>query len=398
MNIQDIFSISGNSLRERKFRFALNLIGILIGCAAVMGLVSITQGLRNNVSDQLEVFGPQNVIVIPGSIDQGPGPVSVGSLGWRDLEIIRKLPEVERATPIVAGKIAQFEVRGERYFAEVYGITHEYDDINRNTELADGRAFLRTDSAAAIIGSNIAKPPNKDEAILEVGDRLNIEVKVGDNVKTMTLRVIGVLKPTGGSFGADLDGSINIPLRTMQQLYEVGGEFSFIMAQAESLETVSETVEAIENKLGDSVSVVSYESAQEMVGEVLGTIEAVLGGIAAISLVVAGVGIINTMMVSVMERTREIGTMKAIGAKSREVLMIFLSEAMLTGLVGGVIGVIFGIFLSQVIGNFINLRASSSLGLSLLVVGFAILTSMISGIYPAWRAAKLSPVEALRYG
>jgi len=114
--------------------------------------------------------------------------------------------------------------------------------------------------------------------------------------------------------------------------------------------------------------------------------------------VVAGVGIINTMMVSVMERTREIGTMKAIGAKSREVLMIFLSEAMLTGLVGGVIGVIFGIFLSQVIGNFINLRASSSLGLSLLVVSFAILTSMISGIYPAWRAAKLSPVEALRYG
>jgi putative ABC transport system permease protein len=398
MNIQDIFSISGNSLKERKFRFALNLIGILIGCAAVMGLVSITQGLKNNVSDQLEVFGPQNVIVIPGDLNQGPGPVGVGSLGWRDLEIIKKLPEVEMATPIVAGKIAQFEVRGERYFAEVYGITHEYDDINKNTELADGRAFLRTDSAAAIIGSNIAKPPNKDEAILEVGDRLNIEVKVGDEVKTMTLRVIGVLKPTGGSFGADLDGSINIPLRTVQQLYEVGGEFSFIMAQAESVETVSETVEAIENKLGDSVSVVSYESAQEMVGEVLGTIEAVLGGIAAISLVVAGVGIINTMMVSVMERTREIGTMKAIGAKSREVLMIFLSEAMLTGLVGGVIGVIFGIFLSQVIGNFINLRASSSLGLSLLVVSFAILTSMISGIYPAWRAAKLSPVEALRYG
>jgi putative ABC transport system permease protein len=398
MNIQDIFSISGNSLRERKFRFALNLIGILIGCAAVMGLVSITQGLRNNVSEQLEVFGPQNVIVIPGDVDRGPGPVSVGSLGWRDLEIIKKLPEVERATPIVAGKMAQFEVKGERYFAEVYGITHEYDDINKNTELADGRAFLRTDSAAAIIGSNIAKPPNKEEAILEVGDRLNIEVKVGDEIKTMTLRIIGVLKPTGGSFGADLDGSINIPLRTVQQLFEVGGEFDFIMAQAESVETVSETVEAIENKLGDSVSVVSYESAQEMVGEVIGTIEAVLGGIAAISLVVAGVGIINTMMVSVMERTREIGTMKAIGAKSREVLMIFISEAMLTGLIGGVMGVIFGIFLSQVIGNFINLQASSSLGLSLLVVGFAILTSVISGIYPAWRAAKLSPVEALRYG
>ena len=119
-----------------------------------------------------------------------------------------------------------------------------------------------------------------------------------------------------------------------------------MMAQAESLEVVDEVVENIEERMGDSVTVISMESAQELVGQVLGTIEAVLGGIAAISLIVAGVGIINTMTVSVMERTREIGVLKAIGAKSRDVLFLFISEAVVTGIVGGIIGSIFGVFLN----------------------------------------------------
>jgi putative ABC transport system permease protein len=152
----------------------------------------------------------------------------------------------------------------------------------------------------------------------------------------------------------------------------------------------------IEEKLGDSVTVISFESAQELVGQVLGTIQAVLGGIAGISLIVAGVGIINTMTVSVMERTREIGVLKAIGAKSRDVLFLFLSEAMVTGAIGGLIGAVFGFILSQVVGNIINLPPSISPYLGALVVGFAIVTSVVSGLYPAWRASNLNPVEALR--
>jgi len=396
LKFRDIVLLSFESLSERKFRFALNLIGILIGCAAVTGLVSITQGLSNNINEQLEIFGPQNIMVIPGQLQEGRGIVG-STLGWRDLETISKIHEVKVATPIIANKMVRFNMRGREYFVEVFGVTNEYFEINKNAEIEDGRALLRTDNAVVVVGANIAQPLNEDEAIVEVGDRIKIEATVLDQQKTLTLRVIGVYSRTGGSFGADLDNSIGIPLRTAQQFFEVGGEFDYIMAQAESLDMVSEVVERIEEKLGDNVMVVSYESAQEMVGSVLGTIESVLGGIAAISLIVAGVGIINTMTVSVMERTREIGVLKAIGAKSRDILFLFLSEAIMTGITGGIAGALFGVLLSQIIGDFINMPPDPSLSLVVSVVGFAVVTAVVSGLYPAWRASNLHPVEALRY-
>ena len=396
MKIRDIVLLSVESLSERKFRFALNLIGILIGCAAVTGLVSITQGLSNNINEQLEVFGPQNIMVIPGQLQEGRGIVG-STLGWRDLETISKIREVKVATPIIANKMVRFNMRGREYFVEVFGVTNEYFEINKNAEVEDGRALLRTDNAVVVVGANIAQPLDEDEAIVDVGDRIKIEATVLDQQKTLTLRVIGIYSRTGGSFGADLDNSIGIPLRTAQQFFEVGGEFDYIMAQAESLELVSVVVERIEEKLGDNVMVISFESAQDMVGSVLGTIESVLGGIAAISLIVAGVGIINTMTVSVMERTREIGVLKAIGAKSSDVLLLFLSEAVMTGITGGIAGALFGVLLSQIIGDFINMPPDPSLSLVVSVVGFAMVTAVISGLYPAWRASNLHPVEALRY-
>jgi putative ABC transport system permease protein len=396
LKIRDIVLLSVESLSERKFRFALNLIGILIGCAAVTGLVSITQGLSNNINEQLEVFGPQNIMVIPGQLQEGRGIVG-STLGWRDLETISKIREVKVATPIIANKMVRFNMRGREYFVEVFGVTNEYFEINKNAEVEDGRALLRTDNAVVVVGANIAQPLDEDEAIVDVGDRIKIEATVLDQQKTLTLRVIGIYSRTGGSFGADLDNSIGIPLRTAQQFFEVGGEFDYIMAQAESLELVSVVVERIEEKLGDNVMVISFESAQDMVGSVLGTIESVLGGIAAISLIVAGVGIINTMTVSVMERTREIGVLKAIGAKSSDVLLLFLSEAVMTGITGGIAGALFGVLLSLIIGDFINMPPDPSLSLVVSVVGFAVVTAVISGLYPAWRASNLRPVEALRY-
>jgi putative ABC transport system permease protein len=293
--------------------------------------------------------------------------------------------------------MCSFEVRGREFISEVFGVTNEYFKLNKNTDVTDGRTLLRTDTSAVVVGANIAQPRDEDEPILSVGDRLKIMVKVQDRTKELSLRVVGIYERTGGSFGANLDDSIGIPLRTAQQLFEIGGEFDYIMAQAESLEVVEDVVERIEEKMGDTVTVISFESAQELVGEVLGTIEAVLGGIAAISLIVAGVGIINTMTVSVLERTREIGVLKAIGAKSRDVLFMFLSEAVVTGIAGGVSGSIFGVILSEIIGNYINLAPAPSFSLGVYVVLFAVVTSVVSGLYPAWRASNLHPVEALRY-
>jgi putative ABC transport system permease protein len=396
MNPVDIFKMSGQGLQERKFRFALNLLGILIGCTAITGLISITQGLTNDVTSQLDVFGPTNIIIIPGEVRQGQGIVG-DTLSWRDLEMIEKVSKVEAATPIIANKFCEFTVRGRTFRTDLYGITHEYLEINKNNKIKEGRGILRTDTSAVIIGSHISQPLDEDDQIIEVGDRITIKVQVQGEEKEITLRVIGILDETGSSFGTNLDDSIAIPFRTAQQLFEIGGEIDFVLVQAPSIEEVEEAVAEIEEKIGDHVTVISQASAQETVGAVLDTIEAVLGGIAGISLLVAGVGIVNTMTVSVMERTKEIGTMKAIGAKSIDVLLLFLSEAAITGFIGGGLGAGFGFLLSRIISNFIGLEAAVSLNLWIFVVGFAVATSVLSGLYPAWRASNLNPVEALRH-
>jgi putative ABC transport system permease protein len=396
LNPLDIFLIAGNGLKERKFRFALNLVGILIGCMAITGLISITQGLQNNITVQLNVFGPNNIIIIPGEITQGP-PISGLSLNWRDVSIVSRVDYVKGVTPIIANKFAEFTIEGRYFRTDVYGVEKEYKELNPNTELSEGRNFVQSDSAVVIVGSNIAQPFDVDDPIVELGDRIKIKAVVEGIDKELTLRVIGILKETGSSFGANLDDSIAIPLKTAQQLYEVGGEFSYLLAQADNINVVDLAVNGIEEEMGDRVTIVTAESAQEQVNQILGTIQSVLGGIAGISLVVAGVGIINTMTVSVMERTKEIGTLKAIGAKSLEVLFMFLSEAVITGFIGGAIGAGLGFLLARLIGRFIDLSIPCSAMLGLEVVLFAIITSVTSGLYPAYRASNMNPVEALRH-
>ncbi len=397
MNPFDIFQMSLRGLGERKFRFALNLVGILIGCAAITGLISMTQGLQTNVEGQLDMFGPTNIMVIPGEIGSGPPRTGGQTFTWRDVEIIQKIDGVNDATPIIANKFAEFTVDGRFFRADVYGVTPKYKELNANTELAVGRNFKKSDSAVVIVGSNIAQPRDLDDPIIDLGDRIKVTVRVEGEEKTLTLRVIGILEATGGNVGANLDDALSIPLHTAQTLFEVGGAFDFILAQADDVEDVDPAVLLIEDKLGDRASVITAAAAQENVGSVLGTIQSVLGGIAGISLLVAGVGIVNTMTVSVMERTKEIGTMKAVGAKSRDVMLMFLSEAMLTGMIGGFIGASFGFLLANLIGRFINLPTDSSLILGAEVVLFAVVTSVASGLYPAYRASNMSPVEALRH-
>ena len=395
MNLLDIFLSAIKGVWERKFRFFLNLVGILIGCTAITGLISITMGLTSDVSEQLDVFGPTNIIIIPGEIVQGQGIIA-DKLDWRDLEYISRTNNIDSATPIIANKFCEFTIRGRNFRTDVYGVTEQYAVINKNTKIAEGRNFVRGDASVVIIGANIAQPSNEDEPIIGLGERLKIKSIVKGEEKEMTLRVIGILEGTGGSFGFNLDDSIAMPLKTAEQFYQVGGKYDFIIAEADSLEEVDSAVENIEDRFGDRLTVITSESAREQVGSVLGTIQSVLGGIAGISLLVAGIGIINTMTVTVMERTKEIGTMKAIGARSTDIMFLFLNEAAITGLVGGSIGAIFGFGLGIAIGRYVDISVTPTLSLGLYTVGFALITSVLSGIYPAWRASNLDPVEALR--
>jgi len=395
VNLLDIFLSAIKGVWERKFRFFLNLVGILIGCTAITGLISITMGLTSDVSEQLDVLLPTNIIIIPGEIVQGQGIIA-DKLDWRDLEYISRTNNIDSATPIIANKFCEFTIRGRKFRTDVYGVTEQYAVINKNTKIAEGRNFVRGDASVVIIGANIAQPSNEDEPIIGLGERLKIKSIVKGEEKEMTLRVIGILEGTGGSFGFNLDDSIAMPLKTAEQFYQVGGKYDFIIAEADSLEEVDSAFENIEDRFGDRLTVITSESAREQVGSVLGTIQSVLGGIAGISLLVAGIGIINTMTVTVMERTKEIGTMKAIGARSTDIMFLFLNEAAITGLVGGSIGAIFGFGLGIAIGRYVDISVTPTLSLGLYTVGFALITSVLSGIYPAWRASNLDPVEALR--
>jgi putative ABC transport system permease protein len=416
--LYDIFGSAWNGVKSRKFRFALNLIGILIGCAAVTGLVSLTQGLSNNISGQLGTLGASTITILPGSsfsnpLGGGSSSSSVGgstsarnpfgsgvSTGTRTLDykivnIISNIPGVLYTVPVDSGGAVTYSVNGKTYSHSLTGSTDVYFEVNKSLEVVQGRTLLRTDTGVAVIGADIAQPTDSATQIISVGDRLKVSTTVNEITKQLTLRVVGVLKRTGGSFGSS-DSAIIIPLGTFDQFFEKNGRYSTIQVLASSPDLINSVSQKIKDKVSN-INVITAAAAQSLVTSIVGTIQAVLGGIAAISLVVAGVGIINTMTISVLERTKEIGVMKALGAKARDILVLFLSEAILTGIVGGIIGAALGFVVSSVAGNIIGLAPDISLYLGLIVVGFAVLTCVVSGIYPAWHAAKMNPVEALRH-
>ena len=224
MNIGDIIGSAWNSVKSRKFRFALNLIGILIGCAAVTGFVSITQGLSDNISGQLQIFGPQNIMVVPGGFTGGT--MSIGTLTLRDLTTIEKVQHVIAATPIIANKMATYTLQGKIYRVSTFGITEDYQKINQNTEISDGRGLVRSDNGVVIIGANVALPQDQTKPVLGIGDRITLNTRVNDVDKTLTVRVVGILAKTGASFGVNLDDSIAMSLRDAQQFYEKRGTSS----------------------------------------------------------------------------------------------------------------------------------------------------------------------------
>jgi len=414
LNLLDVVGMAFESLSERKFRFALNLLGIMIGCAAVTGLISLTQGMNNEITSQIGILGTSTITIIPGTQMSsmmessqeggfmGPSgrssmPFTTSKLDWRDIDILEKMHGIDIIEPGVSGGQGTYIRKGVTFSVSVDGITDRYFDINEADEILEGRELIRSDKAVVIIGYSLAYPLDGEKQYLDVGDRIKLTTMVNKEEKTLSLRVVGILEESGSSFGpGGGDESFMIPLRTYEQFFETGGEYTTIQVKAADPDSIDQLSDEIEDALED-VSVITSELALDMVDSIIGTIEAVLGGIAAISLLVAGVGIINTMTVSVMERTREIGVLKAIGARSSDVLIMFLSEAVMTGIAGGTIGALFGFMLSTFVGDYVGVTAEISVSLGATTLLFAVITCVVSGLYPAWRAANLHPVEALRY-
>lgn len=403
MPIRDILSIAFGYMKQRKVRASLNVLGIIVGISAITALVSITQGMSVAVDKEMELLGPRMVIVMRAT---GPFVGETIQLRLRDVQRIERIPGVAVATPAVI-RMVVVKAHGTELPVTLFGIVPgEFEHVFRHVkvELQDGRWLRRGDSVAAVLGADVAHPPGLDEPLARVGGSVRLVINVDGETETRNLRVAGVSEKLGTVGFQSMDEVIFVDMRTVQKMHRTTG-LSQIYVEVRNTDDVDTVSDRIKDEFGEGVMVISSAFLRQTLGNIVGIIQLVLGGVAAISLIVAGIAIINTMAISVMERTREIGVMKAIGASSNAVLTIFLAEALVTGLIGGGAGVGAGFLLGYAVAAFgsagfggipISLMAAPSIELALMGLAFAVVTGVVAGLYPAQRAASLDPVEALR--
>lgn len=392
--LADYFLIAVNSIRHRKLRSWLTLIGIIIGVAAIISLMTVSRSLESTIESQFEQFGANRIIISPKGF-QGPGTSSEG-LTTKDLETIEKIPGFKYVVPGIFLS-TEIKYKKEVGFTLVSGIPAENFEeffVDSGAKLQEGRFIKQGDKYEAVVGSKVVEDMFKDK--LRLGSKIKIKGK--------EFKIVGVLKEIGNSRD---DSQINIPLETAREIFNKPEDVDAIIAQVKSANDIPLLQEKIKRELerrrnDTNFQVVTATQILEQISQVLGIIQFVLVGIAAISLVVGAIGIMNSMYTSVMERTKDIGIMKAIGARNSDILNIFLVESGLIGFVGGIFGVFLGSVMAVIIGQF-----SKGAGFTLviriepfvLIFGllFAFIVGIISGILPAYQASKLKPVDALRY-
>jgi len=401
------FKLAFTNLMHRKVRSYLTMIGIFIGIAAVVALVSLSEGLKMAVAQQFSAVGSDKILIRAAGTSYGPpGTGAVGSLDKHDLELIGKVNGVE----IAAGRLIRYvilEYRKEvKYsFAATVPDTDEKARslvIEANQLITDrGRMLLPSDRNKIVIGDDYATR-NTFKENMRVGDKVLLN--------NQDFEVVGILKRTGSP---QTDMLLIMNEKTLRDLLDVPETYDIIAAKVESgkkpldvVDEVSRAMRADRNqKLGDEdFTVQSAEELFKSYASILDVIQIFLVGIAGISLIVGGIGIMNTMYTAVLERTKEIGIMKAVGAKTSDIMSIFLIESGMLGLVGGAIGIAIGFGLSKSV----ELIAVQALGTSLLkadtspflifgALAFSFFIGSLSGLFPAMQASRLQPVDALRY-
>ena len=403
--IKDYFKLAWENITHRKIRSWLTIIGIVIGIAAVVALVSLGQGVKKVVTDEFDKLGVDKIIIQP-SVAFGTG-ATAQKLTEDDTRIVENVKGVDEAGGVVY-KTGRMEYNNEVAYSYVMGIpldnTKKLIDESMNLEIIEGRDLKSGDKTKAIIGYDIYRARIFEKKV-NLGDKITIEGR--------DFQVVGIIKQTGDPGN---DGSVYLSKETVQELFNAttgGREESMIIARVDKSEDPAVVADNIKRALRryrnekEGEEIFSVQTTAELLdsfGVILNSLTAIVIGIAAISLFVGGVGIMNTMYTAVLQRTNEIGVMKAIGAKNSHIMNIFLIESGMLGLIGGSIGVLLGVGLSKII-EFIGtqflgtplLRAYFPWYLMVGALAFAFIVGTLSGVLPARQASKQSPVESLRY-
>ena len=411
MNIGQAIIEALESLMSNKLRAGLTILGIVIGVAAVVAMLAVGAGAQNSISNSINGIGTNLLFVASGSFQRAQNSTvqRVEPLTMQDAQAIAdplQAPDVAAVAPIIQGSL-DVSYNGEQETVQMTGVTPDFA-IVRNVTLSEGD-FISDDqenggSMVAVIG-----PTTADNLF---GEHTGV---VGSTIRIagQPFRVIGVLTSRGGSSFGSQDDLVYVPLNTAQMrlLHRPNYRVDMIYLSAVSSDAVNAASDEVaeilrerhHDKVGqDDFTILSQEDILSTAQSITSVLTIFLGGIAAISLLVGGIGIMNIMLVSVTERTREIGLRKAIGARKRDILIQFLTESSLLSLFGGLIGIALGWFIGFVVGKVAaaagtDLLPAVSLQAILLATLFSTAVGLFFGIYPANRAANLQPVDALRY-
>ena len=404
MHLAELFITALSALKSNILRTLLTMLGIIIGIAAVILIISLGQGATKAITDQISSFGTNLVIIFPGSLSQGPSSTAgVKTLTVADANaILNTNPSlnVQSVSPVVTRSF-QIIANGQHVNASVQGVGEAYEHMQALT-VTHG-IFITNDyvsslSRVAVLGPQVALDLFGEDAEV-VGQIVKIDNR--------SFRVVGITEPKGTSGFANVDEYVYVPYSTAMKVL-LGQDFvQTILVETKNANIIDQTMEDIRallitrHKIADGAdpdfSLRSSKDALSTLSTVTGLLTSLLAGIAAISLVVGGIGIMNIMLVTVTERTKEVGLLKALGAKRRDILLQFLIESVVLTLSGGAIGIVIGVGTSYGITRVAHIPFIVSVSSLILAVGVSTVVGLIFGIYPAKKAADLQPIDALRY-